>query len=162
MFPVNITTTTTTTPQEGEPTPMTEELTFPVDVVNGQKIIALERVPNSLTDREGNPRNYKRVLKLLLEDDTVVYGCTVCGLTAGRPSVVRRHLGEVHRNGRVVRDDVLLALPVNELLDLARTAAYLEGRVEYWKKKFTDERVAHAAAERKLEAFAKLIKSVAE
>jgi hypothetical protein len=68
--------------------------------VDGNAVIAIEAVESPLSTPE-RPVMFSRINRLLLANDTVVYGCAVedCGYAADAVGQVRSHL-RVHRKPR--------------------------------------------------------------
>lgn len=91
-------------------------------IVNGQEVIATERVPSNLSKRKDRPQVYfTSVEKLLLADDTVVFACVQCDFTADKAGQVRFHHSTEHRgkkmgnpgkNGRRTEPELIVAGPV--------------------------------------------------
>lgn len=67
-----------------------------VTTVNGVEVVATEPVESPLSKGGDTPINFKRVRRLLLADDTEMYGCTECDHVGDTPMSVTAHLGHVH------------------------------------------------------------------
>lgn len=94
--------------------------------VNGRAVVATEEPESPLSTPEA-PITYKQVLRLLLDDESVVYGCAHCDHTADSVAKVRAHL-HVHTGKKIagrppktpsVPADVL-ALTLAELVERAQ------------------------------------------
>lgn len=95
-------------------------------VVDGHEVIATEQVPSNLWTPERQVY-WSSVLKLLLDNDTTTFGCTMCDFTAEKSGQVRYHVSSVHRqvktgwhahreaaetNGKFTPDDTGIELPI--------------------------------------------------
>lgn len=70
--------------------------------INGQEVIATERVPSNLSKRKDRPPVYfTSVVQHLLADESVIYGCTACDFTAEKPGQVRWHHSTEHRGKKM-------------------------------------------------------------
>ncbi|MGK5531563.1 hypothetical protein [Streptomyces sp. URMC 129] len=65
--------------------------------VNGLAVIASEPAPTNIVDKAGNRVYFQQIRALLLEDESIVYGCAHCDYTAASPMQVRPHLN-AHRD----------------------------------------------------------------
>ncbi|MFE1190159.1 hypothetical protein [[Kitasatospora] papulosa] len=96
--------------------------------VNGLEVIEVEfaETPLSTPDR---PVRFKQIVKILLEDGSVTYGCAWagCGFTGKTAITVRPHL-RVHKSASETLD--VTTLPVGEVLELAKSAQTLRTDLE--------------------------------
>jgi hypothetical protein len=128
-----------------------------VTEVDGHSVIAVEPVASPLSTPE-RPVWFSRINRLLLADDSVVYGCAVddCGYAADAVGQVRSHL-RVHRKPRkaaVAAEKVkreagnALDMTIRQLLALADANQALNGTVS----RLIDDRNEWKARARKAEA----------
>jgi hypothetical protein len=73
--------------------------------VDGRAVIATERATSNITGHDGQPIRFKQILRLLLEDGTVLYGCAHCDFTGPSPNNVRPHLNR-HRRSKAANDTI--------------------------------------------------------
>lgn len=96
--------------------------------VNDLEVIEVEfaETPLSTPDR---PVRFKQIVKILLEDGSVTYGCAWagCGFTGKTAISVRPHL-KAHKSAPDALD--VTTLPVGEVLELARSAQTLRTDLE--------------------------------
>ncbi|MFF4933383.1 hypothetical protein ACFY2H_31500 [Streptomyces griseofuscus] len=96
--------------------------------VNDLEVIEVEfaETPLSTPDR---PVRFKQIVKILLEDGSVTYGCAWagCGFTGKTAIAVRPHL-KAHKPAANAVD--VTSLPVGEVLELARSAQTLRTDLE--------------------------------
>lgn len=100
-------------------------------VVDGKAVVATEPAISPLSTDE-KPVHFKQFVRLLLDDESEVYGCVHCDFTDAAWTRVRSHLG-IHGNGRrsgrprkepVLADSEVLALTLGELIERARQAEH--------------------------------------
>lgn len=62
--------------------------------VNGLAVIADEAAPTNITNGAGERVYFRQIRKLLLEDDSIAYGCVHCEFTGVSTNSVRPHLSK--------------------------------------------------------------------
>lgn len=100
--------------------------------VNGLAVIAAEPALSPITTGGGKPIHFHQIHKLLLEDESIVFGCVHCDFAGGSINAVRPHLNK-HRahtaakpNRPKLRDLTLTEL-LKRLDDLERITAERDG-----------------------------------
>ncbi|MFK0142502.1 hypothetical protein [Streptomyces murinus] len=97
--------------------------------INGLEVIAIEFAETPLSTPE-KPVHFKQIVKILLEDGSVVYGCAWagCGFIRDTAIAVRPHL-KAHKpdtdTGKKLDAPDVNTLTVGELLELAGSAQTL-------------------------------------
>ncbi|MFJ3182383.1 hypothetical protein ACIPJN_28905 [Streptomyces sp. NPDC086796] len=96
--------------------------------VNDLEVIEVEFAETPLST-PNRPVRFKQIVKILLEDGSVTYGCAWagCGFTGKTAISVRPHL-KVHKSAPDALD--VTTLPVGELLELAKSAQTLRTDLE--------------------------------
>jgi len=66
--------------------------------VDGKKVIAVQPAKSQVPDKNGTSHDFKRIVEMLLEDETTVYGCSDgdCTFTSKTSGGVAWHLGKLH------------------------------------------------------------------
>ena len=96
--------------------------------VNGRAVIASEPAESNITNAQGEHIRFKQILRLLLDNGAVVYGCAHCDFTGASPNNVRPHLKR-HRGGRASTDALVqLAAQLDEQAELVRERDEREAR----------------------------------
>ncbi|MFJ2217894.1 hypothetical protein ACIQVO_36235 [Streptomyces sp. NPDC101062] len=91
--------------------------------IDGLEVIEVEFAETPLST-PNRPVHFKQIVKILLEDGSVTFGCVWpdCGFTRKTAIAVRPHL-KVHKSAPDALD--VTTLPVGELLELAKSAQKL-------------------------------------
>lgn len=95
--------------------------------VNGVAVIADEPAPTNITNGAGERVYFRQIRKLLLEDDSIAYGCLHCDYAGTSTNAVRPHLSKHGKTAKPTRRRPKLRdLTVDELMtkidDLERIA----------------------------------------
>lgn len=104
--------------------------------VNGHQVVADEPTKSSLTRSGGQPIFYTQTRTLLLDDETVVYGCVHCDYTADSPNGIRPHLKK--HTGRARTNAAPIPAENMSLADLMRKVAELDKLTadrDHWRQR---------------------------
>ncbi len=71
--------------------------------VDGKKVVEERQVQSPLSREGENPVYFRRVVELVLEDGSSVFGCTECEYTNSSRTGVTTHLGIAHGTGKARR-----------------------------------------------------------
>lgn len=100
--------------------------------VNGVAVIADEPALSPITTGGGKPIHFHQIRKLLLEDESIAFGCVHCDFAGGSINAVRPHLNK-HRtqvtakNTRPKLRDLTLTELLKRLDELERITADRDG-----------------------------------
>lgn len=114
------------------------------------KVVATEPVLSPLSGDNGREIYFKRIVKLLLEDGTELYGCTECEYVAEKVGSVRPHLSKhgARKTGRPSNDErsvqenarVMAELTLADILELADRALVAENDHDTVRQRLLEER----------------------
>lgn len=106
--------------------------------VDGVAVVADEPAETGIANGAGAPVTYKRIRKLLLADERIVYGCSECDFTGPSPAHIRPHMNK-HRapDARPKRSKarLLQELTLADLLAKVRQLEELAADRDQWKSR---------------------------
>ena len=106
--------------------------------VDGVAVVADEPAETGIADGAGTPVHYKRIRKLLLADDRIMYGCSECDFTRPTAAQIRPHMNK-HRAPdappKRSRARMLQELTLAELLAKVELLEDLTADRDRWKSR---------------------------
>lgn len=102
--------------------------------VGGHAVIAVEPAKSNWKGRDGEPLEYRQMLRLLLDDGTELFGCLHCNYTHPSLHSVRPHLNK-HRLSKHDEAATIGGLSLAEIARALNSHERQSTELEEWKRR---------------------------